>query len=141
MKKRLYLTEPSLGFLKKSKEQTGELTTNKPRAVTGTEKDGSPQYRYFDSQAEYEEYLSKERKGKTGPKDDKGIKGDKKDMKERLQTKLRQEQGKSSQQTKETASKKVSGQHSKNRSLYAGHTASVKKFSVKKSVSLYLGEK
>lgn len=33
------------------------------RTQIGTEKDGSPKYRYFSSQAEYEEYLSK--KGKS----------------------------------------------------------------------------
>lgn len=139
MKKRLYLDDDSLGFLKKSKEQTGEQQGGKyaARVQTGIEKDGSPQYRYFNTQAEYEEYVSKQRK----PDSSKEGKGDSKDMKERLQSKLKKEQEKSSENTKEPSSKKVSGSHSKNRSLYAGHTASVKKFSVKKGQELYLGEK
>ena len=139
MKKRLYLDEDSLGFVVKSKEQTGEQQGGKyaARVQTGIEKDGSPQYRYFSTQAEYEEYLSKQRKAKTGTGDSKG---GKKDIKQRLQSKLKQEQEKSHKQAKNPSSRKVSGQHSKNRSLYAGTTASVKKFGVKKSVGLYLGE-
>lgn len=149
MKKHLYLDKDSLGFLAKSKEQTGDRQGGKhaARVQTGFEKDGSPQYRYFDTMAEYQSYLADEKKGGKDGKDGKGGKSSpsKKSSKKNsgkgggMKDKLEKEQRKSSKYTKTNPSDKVSQQHSKNRSLYAGHTASVKKF--KKSSGLYLGEK
>lgn len=140
MTERLYLDHKHLGFLRKSKEQTGEQQGGKysARIQTGIEKDGSPQYRYFTSQAEYEDYLSKQRSSGDSKEGGKGKKKDE-SMKERLQSKLKKEQKESSTNAKDTSSKKLSGQHSRNRSLYAGSTASVKKYSVKKGLTLYLG--
>jgi hypothetical protein len=142
MQKRLYLEDDFLGFVQKSKEQTGEQLGGEyaARVQTGMEKDGSPQYRYFSSLKEYEEYLSKQREAKTGTDGTKS-KGSNQSMKERLQSKLKKEQSKSSKQAKDPASKKVSGSHSKNRSVFAGSTRSVKKFAVGKSLNLYLGDK
>jgi hypothetical protein len=137
MNKRLYLNDDGLGFVIKSKEQTGEQQGGKysARVQTGIEKDGSPQYRYFKTQAEYEEYLSKQRQVKTGTSDNKSS------MKQRLQSKLKKEQKESSSQARSPTSSKVSKEHSKDRSLFAGSTRSIKKFSVKKGISLYLGDK
>lgn len=135
LEKRLYLDEHYLGFeLKKSKEQTGEQLGGNyvARIQTGIEKDGSPQYRYFTTQAEYDTYLTEQRAKKKG----KGKKGsDKKDVsiKERLQAKLKQEQEASSRKTKASPSRKLSAARSKKRSMFGGDKT-------KKSLTLYLGD-
>lgn len=142
MEKRLYIREE---LLSKSKEQTGEHAggTYVARVVTGTEKDGSPQYRYFRSQADYNKYLSEQRdakkqgkdmgqgkkSGKKGAKNDKGPSHD-----EKLRSKLKQEQESSSTKTKNSPSNKLSAQHSKQRSLFSGGKK------VSKSLPLYLGD-
>ena len=142
MEKRLYIREE---LLTKSKEQTGEHSggTYVARVVTGTEKDGSPQYRYFRKQSEYNDYLSQQRESKKEGKDmgqgkksgKKGSKGDKgPSHDEKLRSKLKQEQESSSRKTKNTKSSKLSAQHSKQRSLFSGGSKKVKK-----SLPLYLG--
>ena len=147
MHKRLYLDRSHLDSLFKAKEQTGEHKggNHAARIQIGVEKDGSPEYRYFTTQAEYHEWLKKraeERMKKPSSKISRGTHGNKK-RKEALQQKLKQEQAQSSKYARTNPSDKVSQQHSKNRSVFSGHTASVKKFKpkLKKSMSLYIGEK
>lgn len=122
MEKRLYLKADLI----KSKEQTGEHVGGKyvARVQTGVEKDGSPQYRYFRSQNDYNEYLRRERgkkkegKGqgpakKEGPKTG-GKQGNRRTMKERLQSKLKKEK-------EQGASKKKRSLFGKGQ-LYLGET-------------------
>jgi hypothetical protein len=145
MEKRLYIREE---LLTKSKEQTGEHAggTYVARVVTGTEKDGSPQYRYFRKQSEYNDYLAQQRdakkKGKdmgqgkkSGKKGAKGAKGPSHD--EKLRSKLKQQQESSSRKTKNSKSSKLSAQHSKQRSMFSGGSSKKK---VSKSLPLYLGD-
>lgn len=142
MDKRLYIREE---LLIKSKEQTGEHAggTYVARVVTGTEKDGSPQYRYFRSQADYNKYLGQQRdakkqgktlgqgkKTKTGAKGEKGPSHD-----EKLRSKLKEQQERSSTKTSSNPSKKLSEQHSKKRSLFSGGSQKAQK-----SLTLYLGD-
>jgi len=142
MDKRLYIRAD---LLSKSKEQTGEHAggTYVARVVTGTEKDGSPQYRYFRSQADYNKYLSQQRdakkkgknlgqgkKTKTGAKGEKGPSHD-----EKLRSKLKEQQESSSTKTNSNPSKKLSESHSKKRSLFSGGSKKAQK-----SLTLYLGD-
>lgn len=82
----LYLSEQLSGWpdLRKSKEQTAELRGGKyaARVQEGYEKDGSPKYRYFKTQEEYDNYLSGKSKKKPKKKKKKGSK-----KKEELQEK------------------------------------------------------
>lgn len=141
MKKRLYIADDKLGFLRKSKEQTGEHQggTYVARVQTGTEKDGSPQYRYFRSQADYNEYLSRARdaKQKGAGKTQGGKKGNKPSGKERLKAKLKEEQESSSQKTRSNQSNKVTSKDKdsgkKKRSLLSGDKTA-------KSMRIYLGD-
>lgn len=139
MKKRLYIGEDKLGFLRKSKEQTGEHQggTYVARVQTGTEKDGSPQYRYFRSQADYNEYLSRARdaKQKGAGKTQGGKKGNKPSGKERLKAKLKEEQESSSQKTRSNQANKVTSKDDdkKKRSLLSGDKTA-------KSMRIYLGD-
>jgi hypothetical protein len=143
MDKRLYIRAD---LLSKSKEQTGEHAggTYVARVVTGTEKDGSPQYRYFRKQSEYNDYLAKQRdakkkgknlgqgkKTKTGAKGDKGPSHD-----EKLRSKLKEQQSSSSTKTNRSPSNKLSEQHSKKQSLFSGGS----KKKAQKSLTLYLGD-
>lgn len=140
MEKRLYIDEDKLGFLRKSKEQTGEHQggTYVARVQTGTEKDGSPQYRYFRSQADYNEYLSRARdaKQKGAGKVQGGKKGTKPSGKERLKAKLKEEQESSSQKVRSKQSNKVTSEEAsdkKKRSLLSGDKTA-------KSMRIYLGD-
>jgi len=143
MDQRLYIREE---LLIKSKDQTGEHAggTYVARVVTGTEKDGSPQYRYFRKQSEYNDYLAQQRdakkKGKNlgqGSKTKTGAKGGKAPSHdEKLRAKLKKEQESSSTKTNSNPSKKLSESHSKKRSLFSG--GSEKK--AQKSLTLYLGD-
>lgn len=142
MEKRLYLSEESIF---KSKEQTGEHVggTYVARVQTGVEKDGSPQYRYFRSQAEYNEYLGAQRKAKKegknlgqGKKTKTGSKSGKKTRPhdEKLKAKLKQEQEGSRTKTRSTPANKLGAAHAKKQSLFSGGKK------VSKSLPLYLGD-
>jgi hypothetical protein len=141
MKKRLYIDEDRLGFLRKSAEQTGEHQGGSyvARVQTGTEKDGSPQYRYFRSQADYNDYLSRARdaKQKGAGKTQGGKKGNKPSGKERLKSKLKEEQESSSKKTRSNQSNKVTSKDKdsgkKKRSLLSGDKTA-------KSMRIYLGD-
>lgn len=132
--------------LSKAKEQTGEQLGGKyvARVQTGVEKDGSPQYRYFRSQSDYNQYLAQQREAKKqgknmgqGSKVKTGAKGGKdskkKDIRERLKAKLKEEQEESSTKTRSSGSRKRSKASAKKQSLFSGG----KKIS--KSLPLYLG--
>jgi len=149
MEKRLYIGEDKLGFLRKSKEQTGEHQggTYVARVQTGTEKDGSPQYRYFRSQADYNEYLSRTRdaKQKGAGKTQGGKKGNKPSGKERLKAKLKEEQESSSKKTRSNQSNKVTNiseargkKDKKKRSLLSGDKKAASLTA--KSMRIYLGD-
>jgi hypothetical protein len=141
MKKRLYIDEDRLGFLRKSAEQTGEHQGGSyvARVQTGTEKDGSPQYRYFRSQADYNDYLSRARdaKKKGKSKAEGGKKGNKPSGKERLKAKLKEEQESSSQKARSNQSNKVTSKDKdsgkKKTSLLSGNKTA-------KSMRIYLGD-
>lgn len=83
---KLFLSEDWQGFAK-SKKQTHEIRGGKyaARVQIGYEKDGSPKYRYFESQDEYESYLQG-RKGKKKSDD-----SDKKKKREDLKDKTKEE--------------------------------------------------
>lgn len=151
MEKRLYLSGDAIF---KSKEQTGEHAggTYVARVQTGIEKDGSPQYRYFRSQADYNKYLAQKRekkkegkdmgqgkKTKTGSKSKSGKGGKVLDMKERLQAKLKKEQESSSNKTANTPANKLGSSHAKKQSLFSGGKEKLAA-SLNKSLPLYLGE-
>jgi len=148
MEKRLYLSGDSIF---KSKEQTGEHAggTYVARVQTGVEKDGSPQYRYFRSQADYNKYLAKKRDAKKDGKDmgqgkktktgSKSKGGKVLDMKERLQAKLKQEQESSSNKTGNTPANKLGSSHAKKRSMFSGGKEKLAA-SLNKGLPLYLGD-
>lgn len=140
---RLYISYDNLS---KAKEQTGQALGGKyvARVQTGVEKDGSPQYRYFRSQADYNKYLAQQRDAKKQGKDlgqgskvktgAKGSKKQSKDIRERLKAKLKKEQEESSTKTKGAGARKRSKAKAKKRSLFSGGKE------VSKSMPLYLGE-
>lgn len=148
MEKRLYLSEDAIF---KSKEQTGEHVggTYVARVQTGIEKDGSPQYRYFRSQADYNNYLAQQRdakkegkkmgQGKKGSKSKEGKTGKVLDIKERLQAKLKKEHESSRSKTRSTPTNKLSASHSKKESLFGGGKEKMAA-SLTESLPLYLGE-
>lgn len=92
--------------------QTSEIRGGKyaARIQTGYEKDGSPKYRYFKTQEEYEQYLKGSGKGKK--KKGKDVRGSKHDDEsggeERLESKRKDErkEGKKKQQSLMTAAAK-----------------------------------
>lgn len=139
---RLYISGENLS---KAKEQTGESLGGKyvARVQTGIEKDGSPQYRYFRSQADYNKYLAQQRDAKKqgknlgqGSKVKTGTKGKgkgKKDIKERLKAKLKEEQEESSTKTRGAGARKRGKAAAKKQSLFSGGKK------VEKSIPLYLG--
>jgi len=142
MEKRLYLSGDAIF---KSKDQTGEHAggTYVARVQTGVEKDGSPQYRYFRSQAEYNKYLSQQRNAKKegknlgqGKKTKTGSKSGKKvrPHDEKLKAKLQQEQESSRTKTRSTPANKLGASHAKKQSLFSGGKK------VSKSLPLYLGD-
>lgn len=93
----LFLSNSCQGFAK-SKAQTNEVRGGKyaARVQIGYERDGSPKYRYFESQDEYESYLQ----GKKGRKGE--DKRDKKKAQEDLKDKTKEEQKKSSEKKRES---------------------------------------
>lgn len=87
----LYLSELIVGWpaMSKGASQTSELRGGKyaARVQEGYERDGSPKYRYFKTQEEYEDYLSGSgRKKKSKKKKDKDKGGE-----ERLEDKRNEE--------------------------------------------------
>lgn len=95
----LYLSDMLVGWpadLVKSNTQTSEVRGGKyaARVQEGYEKDGSPKYRYFKTQEEYEAYMSGKGKGKKSKKkkdDEDGEKRlDEKREKERKESKKKQ---------------------------------------------------
>lgn len=140
---RLYIDEQKL-ILRKSKEQTGEHSggTYVARVVTGTEKDGSPQYRYFRTQKDYNEYLSrardakKEGRSKTGG----GKKKQGPSIKETLQTKLKDEQESSSKKTRGGTVSKISDARNKKQGLLSGGRKDKKSDKLAASLRIYLGD-
>lgn len=137
---RLYLREE---LLIKSKAQTGEHSggTYVARVVTGTEKDGSPQYRYFRKQSEYNEYLSRTRDAKkTGrSKTGGGKKKQGPTIKETLQTKLKEEQESSSKKTRSGTGSKISDARDKKQGLLSGRKDK-KTNKLAASLRIYLGD-
>lgn len=134
--------------ISKAKEQTGESLGGKyvARVQTGVEKDGSPQYRYFRSQADYNKYLAQQRDAKKqgknlgqGSKVKTGVKGkgkgENKNIRERLKAKLKEEQEESSSKTKGASAQKRGKAAAKKQSLFSGGKQ------ISKSIPLYLGEK
>lgn len=130
-------------YIKKSKEQTGEHLSGKyvARVQTGIEKDGSPQYRYFTSQSDYRDYLSRKREDRKSGKRDEGKQGKRTttgekgkaenvvSLKDKLSGKLKKEQ-----ESGETKTKKQSRRRG---SLFTGEK---KAASLNKGIRLYLGD-
>lgn len=79
-----------LYICKSQKEKRGEEREGSyaARAQIGTEKDGSPMYRYFDTVEQYKNYIDKKNKK---PKKDKDTPSDKEDDKESLKEKTAKE--------------------------------------------------
>jgi len=130
-------------YIKKSKEQTGEHLSGKyvARVQTGIEKDGSPQYRYFTSQSDYREYLSRKREERKSGKSDEGKRGKRNttgdkgkgdnvlSLKDKLSGKLKKEQEKGETKTRQQSRKRGD--------LFTGQK---KAASLNKGIRLYLGD-
>lgn len=134
---RYFLSDELLGGFAKSDQQTGEQRGGKyaARVQIGIEKDGSPKYRYFESNEEYQEYL--EGSGKASKKDSKN-----KDAKQ-LEDKVRGEQKQSKKKQERSESHKQGEERSKRSMLLGGKTEDDKKKKdddkAEKSLRLYLG--
>jgi hypothetical protein len=116
----LYLSNMLSGWpdLSKGAEQTSEVRGGKyaARVQEGYEKDGSPKYRYFKSQEEYDDYL----KGKGGKKPKKKESKKKKGGDKELDEKRKAEQKESKKQRSlftESAKKKTKNVETTKKSL------------------------
>lgn len=118
----IYLSHHFVDDLQKSESQTGETRGGKyvARVQIGTEKDGSPRYRYFKTQDEYESYLA-------GQKGKKERAAKQKKQAHKLETKVKEEQRTSKLKQEHSSSNK--------------RGRAKKDVFTNKSLTLYLGEK
>lgn len=100
----MYLKGKLTGF-SKSSDQVGETRGGSyaARVQIGTEKDGSPMYRYFKTKDQYQKYLKKQRSGKTAESKerkkkaeelDEKVKKDRKESASRVEEKKTPKKGK-----------------------------------------------
>lgn len=115
--------------LQKAKENAGDLRGGSyvARVKTGVEKDGSPQYRYFRTQEEYNTYLS-------GGQEKREADAKKKKDSDSLKEKVKDEHKESKERSKE------SSEAGKHRLLQAEKANKKKKDDVEKSLFLCLIE-